>query len=84
MTGASQATISEHLRRLAVVGLVVGRRHGRATYYRIDDPAITTLLQLGEAMAVNDEKRRLAPDTPPLALSHSLEPTNIPPHQRRP
>lgn len=87
VTGASQATISEHLQRLAVAGLVLGRRHGRATYYRIGDPAITTLLQLGEAMAVNDEEWRLVPATPPLDLlrahSCSLQPTNIPPHQRR-
>lgn len=33
--GLSQPTVTHHLQRLAAVGLVVGERRGRWTYYRV-------------------------------------------------
>jgi DNA-binding transcriptional ArsR family regulator len=41
--GVSQPAVSKHLAALRRAGLVIGRRHGRETYYRPDFQALQPL-----------------------------------------
>src|SRR3989442_13705072 len=42
--GLSIPTASQHLAKLRLAGIVSARRHGRHTYYTIEDPHVLTLI----------------------------------------
>jgi len=45
MIGVTESAISQHMRGLTQMRLVVPRRYGKEVYYDIDDAHIITLLQ---------------------------------------
>lgn len=45
MIGVTESAISQHMRGLRQMRLVVPRRYGKEVYYDIDDAHIITLLQ---------------------------------------
>lgn len=49
IVGLSLPTVSHHLRKLREQGLVSSRREGKLMFYRLDDEATRTLLELAEA-----------------------------------
>ena len=49
IVGLSLPTVSHHLRKLREQGLVSSRREGKLVFYRLDDEATRTLLELAEA-----------------------------------
>lgn len=57
--GQSLATVSHHLAKLKLAGLVSSRRDGRRKIYGIDDPTIVELVRL--AVAHRHELRHIAP-----------------------
>jgi DNA-binding transcriptional ArsR family regulator len=62
-TGLGVATMSQHLTKLRLAGLINSRREGRRHIYTVDDPHILTLLQQIFAHIAPDGS--LAPDPPP-------------------
>jgi DNA-binding transcriptional ArsR family regulator len=61
-TGLGMATMSQHLTKLRLAGLISARREGRRHIYTVDDPHILTLLQQIFAHIAPDGG--LAPDPP--------------------
>lgn len=61
--GINVATMSQHLTKLRLAGLIRARREGRHHIYTVDDPHILTLLQQIFAHIAPDGT--LAPDPPP-------------------
>lgn len=45
--GASQQNVSNQLQRMLDRGIVAARRDGNSIYYRIADPCVSTLLEVG-------------------------------------
>ena len=45
-TGQSVATVSHHLGKLKLAGLVRARRHGKHQIHHIDDPHVADIVQL--------------------------------------
>jgi len=62
-TGLGVATMSQHLTKLRLAGLISARREGRRHIYTVDDPHILTLVQQIFAHIAPDGS--LAPDPPP-------------------
>lgn len=60
--GVNVATMSQHLTKLRLAGLISARRDGRHHIYTVDDPHILTLLQQIFAHIAPDGG--LAPDPP--------------------
>lgn len=50
LTGLTQSNVSNHLSCLLGCGLVVREQRGRFAYYRISDPRVSRLLELGEEL----------------------------------
>lgn len=46
-TGRTQANVSKHLKTLMSAGCVGRRKEGLQVYYRLDDPIVEKLYQLG-------------------------------------
>ncbi|GGL61425.1 transcriptional regulator [Microlunatus endophyticus] len=68
--GVSIATVSQHLTKLRLAGVVSSRRDGRRQIYTVDDPHVITMVeQIFEHIAPDGT---LAPD-PPLPLRQMLE-----------
>jgi DNA-binding transcriptional ArsR family regulator len=61
-TGLGVATMSQHLTKLRLAGLISARREGRRHIYTVDDPHILTLVQQIFAHIAPDGG--LAPDPP--------------------
>lgn len=61
-TGSGVATMSQHLTKLRLAGLISARREGRHHIYTVDDPHILTLIQQIFAHIAPDGS--LAPDPP--------------------
>jgi DNA-binding transcriptional ArsR family regulator len=61
-TGLGVATMSQHLTKLRLAGLINSRREGRRHIYTVDDPHILTLVQQIFAHIAPDGG--LAPDPP--------------------
>lgn len=59
-TGLGVATMSQHLTKLRLAGLISARREGRRHFYTVDDPHVLTLLQQIFAHIAPDGS--LAPD----------------------
>lgn len=49
VVGASQSTVSHHLRQLRQMQIVRYRKDGRMAYYRLDDEHVTSLFAIGLA-----------------------------------
>ncbi len=76
--GASVSTVSQHLAKLRMSGLVTARRDGRHQFYTADDPHVLLLVeqafaQAGPGAAIAPERgpaarvrRRTRPAVPPL------------------
>jgi DNA-binding transcriptional ArsR family regulator len=62
-TGLGVATMSQHLSKLRLAGLISSRREGRRHIYRVEDPHILTLIQ--QIFAHISPDGSLAPDPPP-------------------
>lgn len=60
--GLSVATMSQHLTKLRLAGLISARKDGRHHIYTVDDPHILTLLQ--QIFAHIGPDGTLAPDPP--------------------
>lgn len=60
--GVNVATMSQHLTKLRLAGLIRARREGRHHIYTVDDPHILTLLQ--QIFAHIGPDGSLAPDPP--------------------
>lgn len=61
-TGLGIATMSQHLAKLRLAGLISARREGRRHIYTVDDPHVLTLIQQILAHIAPDGS--LAPDPP--------------------
>lgn len=61
-TGVGVATMSQHLSKLRLAGLISARREGRHHIYTVDDPHVLTLVQQIFAHIAPDGS--LAPDPP--------------------
>jgi DNA-binding transcriptional ArsR family regulator len=61
-TGLGLATMSQHLAKLRLAGLISARREGRRHIYTVDDPHVLTLVQQIFAHIAPDGS--LAPDPP--------------------
>ncbi|MEO3804185.1 metalloregulator ArsR/SmtB family transcription factor [Nonomuraea sp. B1E8] len=60
--GISIATVSQHLAKLRLAGLITARRDGRRTLYAVEDPHVITLIgQIFDHIAPDGS---LAPDPP--------------------
>ena len=59
-TGLGVATMSQHLAKLRLAGLISARREGRRHFYTVDDPHVLALLQQIFAHIAPDGS--LAPD----------------------
>jgi DNA-binding transcriptional ArsR family regulator len=66
--GVGVATMSQHLSKLRLAGLISVRREGRRHIYTVEDPHILTLVQQIFAHIAPDGS--LAPDPPPKQVSH--------------
>lgn len=66
-TGMAQPAVSQQLRILRDLSLVVGRRNGRNVIYGLHDPHVATLLD--EALRHIDHLRAGAPKPPDQAIS---------------
>jgi DNA-binding transcriptional ArsR family regulator len=62
LAGINVATMSQHLTKLRLAGLIRARREGRHHIYTVDDPHILTLLQ--QIFAHIGPDGSLAPDPP--------------------
>lgn len=61
--GVGVATMSQHLTKLRLAGLISARREGRRHIYTVEDPHVLTLVQQIFAHIAPDGS--LAPDPPP-------------------
>jgi DNA-binding transcriptional ArsR family regulator len=61
--GVGVATMSQHLTKLRLAGLISARRDGRRHIYTVEDPHVLTLVQQIFAHIAPDGS--LAPDPPP-------------------
>ena len=61
-TGVGVATMSQHLTKLRLAGLISARREGRRHIYTVDDPHVLTLVEQIFAHIAPDGS--LAPDPP--------------------
>ena len=52
--GAATTTVSNHLQRMADQGIVATRREGTRIHYRIDDPCVGGLMELGLCLLGHD------------------------------
>ena len=52
--GASPQTVSNHLQRMADQNIVATRRDGNRIYYRISDPCVGGLIELGLCLLGHD------------------------------
>jgi ArsR family transcriptional regulator len=52
--GAPQSTISQHLQKLKMAGIIEGRRNGLEIYYQVKDDRVKELIK-----ALFDEKEQL-------------------------
>ncbi|MEV4839803.1 metalloregulator ArsR/SmtB family transcription factor [Nonomuraea sp. NPDC049486] len=60
--GIGIATVSQHLAKLRLAGLITARRDGRRTLYAVEDPHVVTLIrQIFDHIAPDGS---LAPDPP--------------------
>ena len=73
-TGTSVQSISQHLAKMRLAGLVSSRRDGRRIYYVVDDPHVVTMVtQMFEhiapdgSLAPDPEQRGLKPPARPAA-----------------
>lgn len=66
--GINVATMSQHLTKLRLAGLISARKEGRHHIYTVDDPHILTLLQ--QIFAHIGPDGSLAPDPPPGDRAH--------------
>jgi DNA-binding transcriptional ArsR family regulator len=66
-TGVGVATMSQHLSKLRLAGLISARQEGRRHIYAVEDPHVLSLLQQIFAHIAPDGS--LAPDPPPEQLS---------------
>ncbi|MCD2195187.1 metalloregulator ArsR/SmtB family transcription factor [Actinomycetospora endophytica] len=57
--GQTVATVSHHLGKLKLAGLVSARRAGRHQFYAVDDPHVVEMVRL--AVAHHEELRHLSP-----------------------
>lgn len=55
--GMSMQAVSNQLQRLTDQGVLVARRDGNRSYYRILDPCVTGLLELGICLIEENEAR---------------------------
>ena len=55
--GMSMQAVSNQLQRLADQGILVARRDGNRSYYRIIDPCVTGLLELGICLIEENRQR---------------------------
>jgi DNA-binding transcriptional ArsR family regulator len=63
--GVSIATVSQHLSKLRLAGVITVRREGRHHIYAVDDPHVVTMVeQIFDHIAPDGS---LAPDSPPAA-----------------
>jgi DNA-binding transcriptional ArsR family regulator len=62
-TGVGVATMSQHLSKLRLAGLISARQEGRRHIYTVEDPHVLSLLQQIFAHIAPDGS--LAPDPPP-------------------
>jgi DNA-binding transcriptional ArsR family regulator len=63
--GISIATVSQHLSKLRLAGVITVRREGRRHFYTVDDPHVLTLVeQIFDHIAPDGS---LAPNPPPSA-----------------
>ncbi len=56
--GMSVQAVSNQLQRLTDQGVLVSRRDGNRSYYRVIDPCVTGLLELGICLVEENETRR--------------------------
>jgi DNA-binding transcriptional ArsR family regulator len=56
--GMKPQAVSNQLQRLADRGILGSRRQGTSIHYRIVDPCVTSLLDLGLCLAEDSETRR--------------------------
>ncbi|KIC43535.1 hypothetical protein RA28_17835 [Ruegeria sp. ANG-S4] len=54
----NQAAVSQHLARLRLEGMIVGRRDGHHMYYKICDKRVRPLLKLLDRLFFSDEKAK--------------------------
>jgi DNA-binding transcriptional ArsR family regulator len=59
LTGQSVATVSHHLGKLRLAGLVSARREGKHQVYAVDDPHVVDLVR--GAVAHHEELRQTTP-----------------------
>lgn len=67
-SGFSVQTVSQHLAKMRLAGLVSSRRDGRRVFYVVDDPHVVTLVdQIFDHIAPDGS---LAPDPVPAESAH--------------
>ncbi|GAA2008615.1 metalloregulator ArsR/SmtB family transcription factor [Brevibacterium samyangense] len=71
-SGTSVQTVSQHLAKMRLAGLVSSRREGRRIFYVVDDPHVVTMV--GEIFAHIAPDGSLAPDPEPRRLPGSRLP----------
>ena len=57
--GMSMQAVSNQLQRLTDQGILVSRRDGNRSYYRIVDPCVTGLIELGICLVAENEARSI-------------------------
>lgn len=67
--GASQQNVSNQLQRMLDRGIVAARRDGNSIYYRIADPCVSTLLEVGVCLLDNDCPVEPLPAGSPVSLA---------------
>lgn len=58
--GMAPQAVSNQLQRMADRGIVAARREGSSIIYRVADPCVTALLELGLCLAEEAQERRAA------------------------
>jgi len=58
--GMTPQAVSNQLQRMADRGIVAGRREGSSIIYRVADPCVTALLELGLCLAEDAQEGRAA------------------------
>jgi DNA-binding transcriptional ArsR family regulator len=58
--GMKAQTVSNQLQFLADRGILASRRHGTSIHYRIVDPCVTSLLDLGLCLCEDADTRRMS------------------------
>ncbi len=70
-TGLSQPSVSTHLACLLGCGLVARQQRGRFAFYRLSDPAISTMLVLARRLLTGVATGVADCDSPPMAASNT-------------